>query len=408
MKIAVNNGSPSLPSIAGLRDQRRRDARIARAAAVRVEAVEQRWMLSVTSIDPATTSTLTRNSTPVVIHNSVPTSLSGTLAAVAATEGTSFSGTVATFTDTNTVDSASNFRGTIDWGDGTTTTGVVPTGGSGTFTVSGTHTYADGQDGPQAVSVTLSQNQTGTIKVYDSTSNALVGYVNKSFAYYGEYVANASAANALDVSFNSGSSPFQMTETNNSSSSSHPYVGAITGYLNSSSSLGSGNYNYTFLGGTDSTAAVATPSSGGNTFTDAEPSHGPRSIESTIWSLSGSNARNASVGESRSSKPPTYVVYDPSETDDSFLTGDVAAFNAQFASFSGTSLAYLTFVPDSSAASGNASGTVTVQENADTFQVTAEKTISSAEALSIQWRRRRILRHRHRAGIGLHGFNQLG
>ncbi len=54
----------------------------------------------------------------------------------------SFSGTVATFTDANPFAPVSDFTATIDWGDGSTSPGVVtgPTGGP--FTVSGSHTYA--------------------------------------------------------------------------------------------------------------------------------------------------------------------------------------------------------------------------------------------------------------------------
>ena len=62
----------------------------------------------------------------------------------AATEGTALPGTtqVATFTDTNTSDTASDFTATINWGDGTTTAGTV-SGSAGAFTVAGGHTYAD-------------------------------------------------------------------------------------------------------------------------------------------------------------------------------------------------------------------------------------------------------------------------
>jgi hypothetical protein len=70
------------------------------------------------------------------------------------TEGTAFSGPVASFTDTNTGNVASDFTATIAWGDGTSTTGVTPTGGSGTFTVSGSHTYAEEGSFPVTVVLT--------------------------------------------------------------------------------------------------------------------------------------------------------------------------------------------------------------------------------------------------------------
>src|SRR5947199_165880 len=58
--------------------------------------------------------------------------------------GVPFSGQVATFTDANPTAPLTDFTATIDWGDGTTTPGVITQpGGTGTaFVVSGTHTYA--------------------------------------------------------------------------------------------------------------------------------------------------------------------------------------------------------------------------------------------------------------------------
>src|SRR3984957_8432307 len=70
-----------------------------------------------------------------------------------------FSGAVATFTDTDTVNGAGDFAATINWGDGTTTSGTV-SGGSGTFTVSGSHTYT--HPGHENMTVTLTDDAPGT------------------------------------------------------------------------------------------------------------------------------------------------------------------------------------------------------------------------------------------------------
>jgi hypothetical protein len=90
-----------------------------------------------------------------------------------ATAGQSFTGTVATFTDTNTSAMAGNFTATIDWGDGTTSTGTVAADPNGGFDVTGTHTYsADEPDG------LLDHDQTGTthflirVVITDSTTSA--------------------------------------------------------------------------------------------------------------------------------------------------------------------------------------------------------------------------------------------
>jgi hypothetical protein len=73
--------------------------------------------------------------------------------------GHAFSGKVATFTDRNTSNVASDFSATINWGDGTTTAGVI-TDTRGTISVSGTHTYAS--SGRDTVTVTLTDDAPGT------------------------------------------------------------------------------------------------------------------------------------------------------------------------------------------------------------------------------------------------------
>jgi len=64
------------------------------------------------------------------------------------------SGALATFTDPQTSDTASQFSATVNWGDGTSTPGTI-TGGNGSFTVTGSHTYTTG--GSFAAGVTIQQ-----------------------------------------------------------------------------------------------------------------------------------------------------------------------------------------------------------------------------------------------------------
>ena len=81
-----------------------------------------------------------------------PITASGTT--FSATEGTSFSGPVASFTDPDTAATSSEYTATIDWGDGSAVdSAAVIAGGAGSFTVSGTHTYAD--EGTYAATVTI-------------------------------------------------------------------------------------------------------------------------------------------------------------------------------------------------------------------------------------------------------------
>jgi hypothetical protein len=85
--------------------------------------------------------------------------LSGSPVVLNVKAGLPFHGTVATFTDTNTANVSGDFTATIDWGDGTTGPGTV-SGGGGSFTVSGTHTYAT--TGSFRVVVTLTDDAPGT------------------------------------------------------------------------------------------------------------------------------------------------------------------------------------------------------------------------------------------------------
>src|SRR5262249_19725535 len=87
--------------------------------------------------------------------------LSGTGLSVTSTEGSTFTGAVATFSDTGYPDnSPSDFTATIDWGDGTTSTGAI-SGSAGFFTVSGTHAYAD--EGSFTTCVSLTGDAPGSV-----------------------------------------------------------------------------------------------------------------------------------------------------------------------------------------------------------------------------------------------------
>src|SRR5262249_41385739 len=66
-----------------------------------------------------------------------------------------FAGVVARFTDANRFATAGDYRAIISWGDGTITSGVVQ-GQAGSFTVSGSHTYA--VKGLFSVQVTISED----------------------------------------------------------------------------------------------------------------------------------------------------------------------------------------------------------------------------------------------------------
>ena len=80
--------------------------------------------------------------------------------------------TVATFTDTDLVSPSSDFTATINWGDGTATTGGTVNGSAGSFSVTGSHAYTS--PGIDTVTVTLSDKAPGTATA-TATSTATVG-----------------------------------------------------------------------------------------------------------------------------------------------------------------------------------------------------------------------------------------
>jgi hypothetical protein len=92
--------------------------------------------------------------------------------------------TVATFTTSNAVNTASDFAVSIDWGDGTTTPGTV-SGANGSFTVQGSHTYAEaGED-----IITVFANDDAADAAFNfGTSHALIGV-----SFGGNLVLNAAS-----------------------------------------------------------------------------------------------------------------------------------------------------------------------------------------------------------------------
>jgi streptogramin lyase len=90
-------------------------------------------------------------------------SLVGAGTTISTREGQPFVGTVATFTDRDPTAAPGNFTATIDWGDGTTSSGEVLEDASGKFYVSGSHTYVEeGTTTPIVVTIADSDGDTTT------------------------------------------------------------------------------------------------------------------------------------------------------------------------------------------------------------------------------------------------------
>jgi large repetitive protein len=95
--------------------------------------------------------------TTITITDTPITPGTGTPISIAATKGVPFTLEVGTFTDANPGALPSQYATTINWGDGTSTSsGVVGKEANGTFTVTGTHTYANVSGAtPYAITVTI-------------------------------------------------------------------------------------------------------------------------------------------------------------------------------------------------------------------------------------------------------------
>ena len=179
-------------------------------------------------------------STVVVAENDALTPHAITFAA---NPGQSFTGTVATFTDTNAFNTAGDLTASINWGDGTTSAGTV-SGTNGSFAVSGTHTYtAAGQD---AVSVTLTDDAPGTATA-TANSTANVGAILSGTAVL--------TAATEGVALASNTTVATFTDSNTSDTAS-----AFTALIN----WGDGTTTAGTVSGTNGSFAV----SGGHTYAD--------------------------------------------------------------------------------------------------------------------------------------------
>jgi hypothetical protein len=98
-----------------------------------------------------------------------------------ATVGHSATGTVATFKDPDTTATASQYKASINWGDGHTSTGSI-TGSAGSFTVKGTHTYAKAGSFTIKVTITDVDNSSNSAT---ATTSAKVAATKGSASLHG-------------------------------------------------------------------------------------------------------------------------------------------------------------------------------------------------------------------------------
>src|SRR5262249_5647933 len=128
--------------------------------------------------------------------------LTATGANHSATQGISFLGTVAHFTDANPLAIVGDYTATITWGDGQTSSGTITPDGNGGFTVLGTNVYT--QTGAFAFTVAIADKdgaQTtakGTITV-NAGPDAPVTAAGSSIAATARVAFNGTVATFTDA-----------------------------------------------------------------------------------------------------------------------------------------------------------------------------------------------------------------
>ncbi len=136
---------------------------------------------------------------------------------ISANEGKPFTGKVASFTDPDTNATAAEYSASVSWGDGSSSAGTI-TGGTGTFSVAGSHTYAE--EGTRQVTVTLrdTDNPNSAATISTATGPACSATTTQSY--------NGPTATFTDAASPSGTlSDFSVTINWGDSSSS---TGVVT------------------------------------------------------------------------------------------------------------------------------------------------------------------------------------
>ncbi|KAG8814910.1 hypothetical protein FRC19_001415, partial [Serendipita sp. 401] len=122
---------------------------------------------------------------------------------------------------------------------------------------------------------------TGVIEVHDSASNDLLGYITKDTQNgISKYSTDLSNAETFTFEATTGSTVEQAEITAQDGIDGYPFLGLIEGYANNDSTLGDGNWQYLFVGGTSHSAPGATPQTGANSYWISS-----REWESSVWTI---------------------------------------------------------------------------------------------------------------------------
>jgi hypothetical protein len=217
--------------------------------------------------------------------------------------GSAYSGPVGSFNDTMTSQVASDFTGTIDWGDGTPASPASMAGTAGNFLINGTHTYTT--PGTYPISITFGEDSPPGV----AGATGLI--IDSSATVQTPFSASATALSVFEGTTFSGN------------------VGSFTDNLGGDPS---GAYSIIINWGDGTTSAGATSSAGGNTFT-VSGSH--KYTDETSAPLTTSYTINDSDGTAASASGTAAV-----SDDDTFKGTGATLMVAPNTTFSGTVATY--------------------------------------------------------------------
>ena len=156
----------------------------------------------------------------------------GTAAASGGVEGVTATTLSASFSDANHGAPTSDFSGTINWGDGQTTTfdsSAVTSNGGGAFTVGGSHTYAE--EGSDTITVTVNDDGGSSAAISGTTTVAGTPPTGIGFALPASFgsIDNSGHLNGANLG--------TFTETGGVSGDTFTYSGSASGLSVSSAGV---------------------------------------------------------------------------------------------------------------------------------------------------------------------------
>jgi hypothetical protein len=170
-----------------------------------------------------------------------PTAINLTADNINPAANVAFTGTVATFTDADTLPGASFYTATVNWGDGNTSLGTI-TGSDGSFTVTGNHTYA--MPGTFTLTVTVQEANNPTTAT-TSTATATVADTTLTVTGRGTLLLPSETLNqaVASVRYGSPAAPASRFHASISWGDGATSTGTVTGSAGSYSVSGTHTYS---------------------------------------------------------------------------------------------------------------------------------------------------------------------